>query len=106
MGRLAALCFLLVVPAFAEDIFKLPIGDAARKDRDVPLVLDAITDTASVLTIDGVAVADRETLSRLMAAKRWGDTAGFAVQRDGASVPVTVLLRRELPSKPQAPAKP
>jgi uncharacterized iron-regulated protein len=31
----------------AEDILRLPIGDPARKGREAPLVLDAVTDTAS-----------------------------------------------------------
>jgi len=47
IGRAAALVFLLAWPAAGEDIYKLPIGDPARKDREAPLVLDAITDTAS-----------------------------------------------------------
>ena len=30
-----------------DDIYRLPIGDPARRDREAPVVLDAITDTAS-----------------------------------------------------------
>jgi uncharacterized iron-regulated protein len=33
--------------AAAQDAFHLPIGDPARKDREAPVVLDAITDTLS-----------------------------------------------------------
>ena len=50
---LAAL--LLGTPATAEetadDIYRLPIGDPARRDRQVPVVLDGITDTAAGATI-------------------------------------------------------
>jgi uncharacterized iron-regulated protein len=31
----------------AEDVLHLPIGDPARKDKDAPVVLDALTDTES-----------------------------------------------------------
>ncbi|HYX21130.1 MAG TPA: ChaN family lipoprotein [Thermoanaerobaculia bacterium] len=48
LKRLAALVFGLASAAVpAEEILKLPIGDAARKDREAPVVLDAITDTSS-----------------------------------------------------------
>jgi uncharacterized iron-regulated protein len=47
--RLAAgvLAAALAGTAPAEDILRLPIGDPARKGREAPLVLDAVTDTAS-----------------------------------------------------------
>ncbi|HWZ85347.1 MAG TPA: ChaN family lipoprotein [Thermoanaerobaculia bacterium] len=49
MKRLAAgvLAAALAGTAPAEDILRLPIGDPARKGREAPLVLDAVTDTAS-----------------------------------------------------------
>lgn len=47
--------------------------------------------------LDGADVADRETLARLMADKRWGDAAVFTVRRDDAPASVTVLLRRAGP---------
>jgi hypothetical protein len=36
----------------AEDPLRLPVGDPARKDRDIPLILDGIAETAggAVLT--------------------------------------------------------
>jgi len=33
--------------AAGEEILRLPIGDPARRDREAPVVLDAVTDTAS-----------------------------------------------------------
>jgi uncharacterized iron-regulated protein len=38
---------LLPAPARAEDLLRLPIGDPARREREAPVVLDAITDTAT-----------------------------------------------------------
>ena len=47
--RRAALLVLLAgaSPLSGEDVLRLPIGDPARRDRDAPVVLDAITDTES-----------------------------------------------------------
>ena len=43
---LTSLAFLLAVPVLAQEkLLQLPIGDPARKDRESPLVLDAVTDT-------------------------------------------------------------
>src|SRR5262249_14377595 len=51
MRRIAVACagVLLAAAALAatEDILRLPIGDPARKDKTAPLVLDAITETAT-----------------------------------------------------------
>lgn len=38
---------VLLAPVRAEDILRLPIGDPARREREAPVVLDAITDTAT-----------------------------------------------------------
>lgn len=59
-----------------------------------------------LLTMDGVALSDRETLARLVAGKRWGDCAAFTLRRGESSVPVAVLLRRTLPEKTASPTKP
>jgi uncharacterized iron-regulated protein len=41
-----ALLFSTALPA-ADDLLRLPIGDPARRDREAPVVLDAITDTSN-----------------------------------------------------------
>jgi len=41
-----ALLFSAALPA-ADDLLRLPIGDPARRDREAPVVLDAITDTSN-----------------------------------------------------------
>ncbi len=48
---LANLLVAAVALAAAEDPLHLPIGDPARRDREVPLVLDAITDAAANATL-------------------------------------------------------
>lgn len=50
-----------------------------------------------LLALDGAVLSDRETFNRLLAAKRWGDSARFSVMRKGQAVDVPVLFRRESP---------
>jgi len=47
--RAAALPLIALLSAAvrAEDVLRLPVGDPARRDCEAPLVLDAITDTAT-----------------------------------------------------------
>lgn len=47
-----------------------------------------------LLALDGTPVPDKETLNRLMAAKRWGDAAVFRVRRGSGTVEIPVLFRR------------
>ena len=42
-------------------------------------------------------IEDRETLSRLVAGKRWGDSARLALRRAGNPVDATVRFRRQPP---------
>jgi uncharacterized iron-regulated protein len=62
--RALAVAALLAAPnpakARGEDVLRLPIGDPARRDRVVPVVLDAITDAAT-----GVALTPAELPPRL-----------------------------------------
>jgi uncharacterized iron-regulated protein len=50
-------------------------------------------------SFDGVALADKETFSRLMAAKRWGDSATLVVKRGAETVTLKVVFRRTVPDK-------
>ncbi len=87
----------------------LGLATHVRADDKRLEVLDVEKDTPAsaagfrvgdvLLTMDAVAIPGRETLARLMAGKRWGDTAAFTVRREGAVVPVGVALRREMPKK-------
>jgi uncharacterized iron-regulated protein len=52
-----------------------------------------------LVSIDGVAYTDKETVNRLMAGKRWGDAVEYKVMRNGVEQALTVHLRRQ-PPKP------
>ena len=52
-----------------------------------------------VLALDGVAAPDRETWNRLMAGKRWGDTAAVTVKRAGKEMTIKAELRRTVKEK-------
>lgn len=55
-----AICLLLTaVPLQAQDVTHLAIGDAARKVREAPVALDAITDTATGESLTPAQVAAR-----------------------------------------------
>lgn len=51
-----------------------------------------------LLALDGTPLPDRETLNRLMSAKRWGDTAVLRVRRGSGTMEIPVLLRRPKPN--------
>ena len=57
-----------------------------------------------IVSMDGTPVEDRETLNRLVAEKKWGDSARLALRRGGSPVDVTVLFRRQPVSDEPAPA--
>jgi len=54
-----------------------------------------------LVSIDGTAYTDKETVNRLMSEKRWGDTVVYKVMRDGQEQTLTACLRRQ-PPKPKA----
>jgi uncharacterized iron-regulated protein len=47
-----------------------------------------------IVSLDGTAVPDKETLNRLVAGKRWGDVAVLRVQRGGETKELRLALRR------------
>ena len=69
-------------------------------EKDSPASRAGIRVGDVLLAMDAVSLSDRETLARLMAGKRWGDSAVFAVAREKESVSLTILLRRELKAPP------
>jgi uncharacterized iron-regulated protein len=50
-----------------------------------------------IVSLDGVAITDKETSNRLMSQKRWGDAVVYKVMRDGQEVTLTAHLRRQPP---------
>jgi uncharacterized iron-regulated protein len=57
-----------------------------------------------IVSLDGVAIADKETSNRLIAEKRWGDAVVYKVMRDGQEHTLTAYLRRQPPKAKVAPA--
>ena len=47
-----------------------------------------------LVSVDGIAVDDKEPLNQHMSTKRWGDTLRYQLLRDGHPLEVTVNLRR------------
>jgi C-terminal processing protease CtpA/Prc len=78
-------------------------GDAARRvinvQKGTPADKAGIKVGDVLVSVDGVPIADKEVYSRLMAAKRWGDSATIVVQRGPETVTLTVAFRRTLPVK-------
>ncbi len=50
-----------------------------------------------LVSIDGQPYADKESVNRLIAGKRWGDVVDYRVLRDGKEQAVAVQLRRAAP---------
>ncbi|MEW5982227.1 MAG: ChaN family lipoprotein [Acidobacteriota bacterium] len=48
-----------------------------------------------LLTMDGAPIADRETLNRLIAGKRWADSAVFTVRRGDQTLTLMAYFRRQ-----------
>jgi uncharacterized iron-regulated protein len=50
-----------------------------------------------LVSIDGVPIDEKETSRKIMAGKRWGDSAVYEVLRDGKSLTLTAHFRRRPP---------
>ena len=78
-------------------------GDAARRViivQDGSPAAQAGIKVGDVLqSFDGVPLAEKETFSRLMADKRWGDSATLVVRRGSADVTIQVVFRRSVATK-------
>jgi S1-C subfamily serine protease len=55
--------------------------------------------------MDGTPVDSRETLSRLVGDKKWGDSAILVLRRGGETINRTVYFRREPADGEPVPAK-
>ena len=63
-----------------------------------------------LVSMDGVAIDDKETTNRLMSEKRWGDSAVYRVRRGDEEITLTAYFRRSRsepleapPCEPEAP---
>ncbi len=78
-------------------------GEAGRRVIIVqdgsPAAMAGIKAGDVLQAFDGVALTSGDTLNRLVAGKRWGDTATVVVRRGGADVAIPVVFRRSIPEK-------
>ena len=63
-------------------------------EKDTPAAAAGLQVGDVIASIDGTVIDNRETLNRVFAGYRWGDTPLFVVSRAGVDVRVTVPLRR------------
>ena len=54
-----------------------------------------------LLTLDGAPIASKEAYNRLLAAKRWGDSATFTVRRGTETMTLRPIFRRTVPAQKQ-----
>jgi hypothetical protein len=53
----------------------------------------------ALLALDGVPLPDKETWSRLIATRHWGDAVRVTIRRGSTTMVVTAFLRRALPRR-------
>ncbi len=98
--------FVWGLPREADPLFPpLGLSTPERKPGDFFPVIAVQKDSAAaragfaegdlLVSMDGSAIGDKETLHRLMAGKRWGDTARFEVRRGDQTLTLTVAFRRQ-----------
>jgi uncharacterized iron-regulated protein len=65
-----------------ENIYRLPIGDPARRDREAPVVLDAITDTSTAAVLTPIELPKRlEGVRLLLVGESHTDMDAHRVQK-------------------------
>ncbi len=109
--------FVWGVPKETDPLYPV-LGTSTREGKDgagltvIDVQKDSVAEAAGFkvgdvyVSMDGTPVADRETINRLMAAKRWSDSAVFVVKRGEATVTLHPLFRRKLETPAAAPAAP
>ena len=106
--------FVWGVPKETDPAYPV-LGFSTRDPKDgsegwpvINVEKDSIAETAGfkvgdlLLAMDGTSLKEKGTLNRLMAQKRWSDTASFDVKRGDEKVTLVARLARRLPE----PAKP
>jgi uncharacterized iron-regulated protein len=78
-------------------------GDVARRviivQEGSPAAQAGIKIGDELQSFDGVPLSAKDTFSRLMAGKRWGDSATLVVRRGTAAVTIQVVFRRTIATK-------
>jgi hypothetical protein len=65
--------------------------------KDSPAEVAGFKVGDELVSIDGNAYTDKETVNRLMSEKRWGDAVVYKVMREGQELTLTAHLRRQPP---------
>ena len=104
--------FIWGIPGETAPLYPaLGLSSREGKEGEPLTVINVERDTAAsaagfragdqIESMDGVSVTDREALNRLMAGKRWADTAQFAVRRGGERLVLAVrFIRPSVPDRP------
>ncbi len=78
-------------------------GDVARRviivQEGSPAAQAGIKVGDELQSFDGVPLSGKDTFSRLMADKRWGDSATLVVRRGSADVTIQVVFRRSIAAR-------
>jgi uncharacterized iron-regulated protein len=97
------------LPPVTEPLYPtLGISTPERKSGDryrrvIMIAEDSVAAAAGfqvgdeLVSMDGVPIDDKETSRRMMAEKRWGDSAVYEVLREGKALTLTVHFRRRPP---------
>ena len=106
--------FVWGVPKETDPAYPV-LGFSTRDPKDgsegwpvINVEKDSIAETAGfkvgdlLLAMDGTSLKEKGTLNRLMAQKRWSDTASFDVKRGEEKVTLVARLARKLPELAKA----
>lgn len=78
-------------------------GDAARRviivQEGSPAAQAGVKVGDVMQSLDGVSLSDKEAFNRIMAAKRWGDSAALVVKRGSETLTLKVVFRRAVREK-------
>ncbi len=86
------------------------LGTSSREGKDggpltvIDVQKDSVAQAAGfkvgdqLLTMDGTPIKDRETVNKLMAEKRWSDTAAYQVKRGEETLTLTARFQRKAPA--------
>ena len=80
----------------------MAVGQGEASRRVIMVQKDSVAEQAgfrvgdTLVSMDDVPLADKETYNRFLAGKRWGDTAAFVVRRGDETVTLKAVFRRKL----------
>ena len=106
--------FVWGVPKETDPAYPV-VGFSTRDPKDgsegwpvIDVAKDSVAEAAGfkvgdlLLAMDGTPLAAKGTFNRLMAEKRWSDTAAFEVKRGGEKLTLHAKLARKVPEAPRA----